>query len=171
MSFYRIPLLAITLCLSLMATKVMNGDEEEKKRAKYPEHDNAFAAVFNSDGEFSPLMDDGKRVAKIKKKDLKKLKTNQLENLVLFITGEHPKMMQIDFYRPTAGIWFEKEGKIVGFMEFSFESFSRRGSVKGLSTSTDWKGVAKWFEDLGLRTNWDPELYQKMVRKDTGEKK
>ena len=144
------------------------GEKEAREGAKkmWPDYDKAYVAVFNrTEDQFAPLVDDGKRLAIVEPKDLKVLNPQQLKTLRTLVTGKHAATEAIDFYRPTAGIWFEKDGRITGFLEFSFESFSRRSGIKDISKGLDWPGLAKWFEQLALKTNFDAKLYQRMQRK------
>lgn len=154
------------LFLSCSASAEGEGGAQDGDQKMWPDYDKAYVAVFNrTEDQFAPLVDDGKRLAIVEPKDLKLLNPQQLKILHTLVTGKHAATEAIDFYRPTAGIWFEKEGKITGFLEFSFESFSRRGEIKDLSKVIDWPGLAKWFERLGLKTNFDSTLYQRMQRK------
>lgn len=154
--------------LFLSCSASAEGEKEAREGAKkmWPDYDKAYVAVFNRiEDQFAPLVDDGKRLAIVEPKDLKVLNPQQLKTLHSLVTGKHAATEAIDFYRPTAGIWFEKDGKITGFLEFSFESFSRRSGIKDISKGLDWPGLAKWFEQLGLKTNFDAKLYQRMQRK------
>ncbi len=154
------------LFLSCSASAEGERGAQDGAKKMWPDYDKAYVAVFNrTEDQFAPLVDDGKRLAIVEPKDLKVLNPQQLKTLHALVTGKHAATEAIDFYRPTAGIWFENEGKITGFLEFSFESFSRRSKNKDISKEIDWPGLAKWFEQLGLKTNFDAKLYQRMQRK------
>lgn len=154
----------VFLSLSLlMKGDVVNGIEERKPEAIWPDFDKAYAAVFNErEDQFDPLIDDGRRVAHVGAKDLKVLNGEQLKQLQALVTGKHPATAEIDFYRPTAGVWFERDGTVVGFLEFSFDSFSRRSDLEKTSKEVDWRGLAKWYEALGLKTNFNGKRLAKM---------
>ncbi|MBK1832505.1 hypothetical protein [Roseibacillus ishigakijimensis] len=130
-----------------------------------PDHDVAFAAVFNlAEGESAPLVDDGIRLAPVDPRHRRKVSADQLAALVPALTGSHPPTRAIDYFRPTAGIWLEKEGKVVGFLEFSLESASYRSDWTGIAPALDWPAVVKWLKQLGLNPQWDEKAYKKLLQ-------